>query len=169
MMETKRLSIITLCLLLTGCTTEQEDLRAWMAQESRSMVGKITPLPEIKSFPTVAYSQGDAVDPFRISRIQLETRTRVGTGPDMSRPREPLEAFPLESLRMVGTIMQDERAHALVNVGGKIHQVAVGNYLGQNHGMVGKVTETEIILNEIVEDINGDWVERVTRLLLQER
>ena len=169
MMNIKHLTIIAASLLLVGCEPEQDNLRTWMDQQARGMGGKITPLPEIKPFPTVAYTQGETVDPFRSSRIQLETRARVGTGPDMDRPREPLEAYPLESLKMVGTIMQEDREHALVTVDGKIHQVAVGHYLGQNHGVVGRVSEAEITINEIVEDINGDWIERVSRLLLQER
>lgn len=165
----KPLVLILACGVLAGCAEEGDDLRAWMAQEARGMVGRIEPLPEIKSFPTVAYTQGEQIDPFRAKRIAPESRVRVGQGPDMTRPREPLESYPLESLKMVGTLMQEERQHALISVDGRIHQVAAGNYMGQDHGMITQVTEQAIVLTEIVEDINGDWTERDSRLLLQER
>lgn len=168
-MKLKVVPLMAACLILAACAAEGDDLRAWMAEEAKGMKGGIPPLPEMKTFPTVAYAQAEKVDPFRASRIRPEARVRVGTGPDMTRPREPLEAFPLESLQMVGTIMQDERAHALISVAGRVHQVAVGNYMGQNHGMVGMITQSEVTLTEIVEDINGDWVERTSRLRLQER
>lgn len=156
--------------LLAACAPEQDDLNAWMAQETVRGVGvRIPPLPEIRDFPQVLYRQGEQLDPFRSARIRPETRMRVGGGPDMTRPREPLESFPLESLTMVGTMVQKQRVHALVLVDGRVHQVAVGNYLGQDHGVINAINESEISLTEIVEDINGDWVERTSRLMLQER
>lgn len=169
MMKTERILLIGLSIFVVGCAAEGDDLRTWMEREASAMVGRIPPLPEIKPFPVVRYDQGDKVEPFAVSRIQPETRAASVGGPDMSRPREPLEAFPLESMNMVGSLMQNERAHALITVSGRIHQVAVGNYLGQDHGMITRVTESEVTLNEVVEDLNGDWVERTSRLLLQER
>jgi type IV pilus assembly protein PilP len=169
MMVSKRFALLLAPLLLVACADEGDDLRAWMAHEARGMVDRIEPLPDLKTFPTVSYSQGEEVDPFRASRIAPEARARMGQGPDMARPREPLEGFPLESLSMVGTLMQEERKHALIRVDGRIHQVAAGNYMGQDHGMITQVTEGAILLTEIVEDINGDWTERSSRLLLQER
>lgn len=162
--------VLLSALWLAGCAAEQDDLRAWMAGETAKGVrARLDPLPELRHFPAVEYEQGAEVDPFRAARISPETRMRVGGGPDMSRPREPLESFPLESMDMVGTLMQDQRTHALVDVGGRIHQVAVGNYLGQDHGLIASITESEITLTEIVEDINGDWVERTSRVMLRER
>lgn len=133
------------------------------------MVGRIAPLPEIKPAVVVKYEQASRVDPFSAARIRPELKQVSGDGPDMSRPREPLEAFPLESISMVGTIAQEQRKHALVSVSGRVHQVAVGNYLGQDHGMITQISDSEILLNEIVEDMSGDWVERTSRLQLLER
>lgn len=168
-MKTSRTVLLGLCVLLGGCAEEGDDLRAWMNQEAATMVGRITPLPELKTFPVVRYEHADKIDPFATVRIRPELKAQKGEGPDMSRPREPLEAFPLESLAMVGTIRQEGRFHGLVSVAGRVHQVAVGNYMGQDHGMITRVEDAEITLNEIVEDLNGDWVERTSRLLLQER
>ena len=168
-MKIARFPLIVLLLLAAGCAEEGDDLRAWMNDEASRMVGRIAPLPELKPFDAVRYEQGGVVDPFQVSRVQPDMKTKTAGGPDMSRPREPLEAFPLESLAMVGTLFQGSRAHALVSVSGRVHQVAVGNYMGQDHGMITGITESEITLNEIVEDMQGDWVERTSRLLLQER
>ncbi|MDX5364606.1 MAG: pilus assembly protein PilP [Pseudazoarcus pumilus] len=168
-MSTVRVMLVALSIVLAGCADEGDDLRAWMEQEASTMVGRIPPLPEIKPFPVIGYEQADKVDPFATSRIQPEARAGAQGGPDMNRPREPLESFPLESMNMVGTLMQNDRKHALITVAGRIHQVVVGNYMGQDHGMVTRITESEVTLNEVVEDMNGDWVERTSRLLLQER
>lgn len=169
MMSNARILVVALSLIVVGCADESDDLRSWMEQEASTMVGRIPPLPEIKPFPVVSYQQSDKVEPFAVSRIQPEARASSVGGPDLNRPREPLEGFPLESMNMVGTLMQSDRTHALITVSGRIHQVAVGNYLGQDHGMVTGITESEVTLNEVVEDMNGDWVERTSRLLLQER
>jgi len=169
MMGVKRISVVFGCVLLTACAQEGDDLRVWMGQEAKAVVGvKLKPLPEMKTFPQADYGQGDALDPFRAERIRPEKKMASGEGPDMNRPREPLEAYPLESLEMVGTLMQEAREHALIRVDGRLHQVAAGNYMGQDHGMITSIREEEIVLTEIVQDINGDWTERVSRLLLQE-
>lgn len=169
MMSTARMLVVALSLLVAGCADEGDDLSSWMEQEASTMVGRIPPLPEIKPFPAVSYEQGEKVEPFAVTRIQPEARASAIGGPDLNRPREPLEDFPLESMSMVGTLIQKERTHALIKVSGRIHQVAVGNYMGQDHGMVTRITESEVTLDEVVEDMHGDWVERTSRLLLQER
>lgn len=89
--------------------------------------------------------------------------------PNLDRRREPLEAYPLESLKMVGVLMQNKVVHALVQVDKSLYQVKVGNYMGQDFGVVTAISESEVTLRELVEDMNGDWVERTSSLLLQER
>lgn len=168
MMHGRPLLMLVCALALVACKSEQDDLRTWMAQQERGLKGNVKPLPEIKPFPAVAYGAEGLVEPFAGSRIEPEPRSSVG-GPDMNRPREPLEAYPLESLGMVGVLMQDTRIHGLVKVDQALYQVRVGNYMGQNHGVVTEIGDAEITIRELVEDINGDWVERTSRLLLQER
>jgi type IV pilus assembly protein PilP len=87
----------------------------------------------------------------------------------MNRRREPLESYPLETLRMVGTLFQGKRVHALVQADKTLHQVKVGNYLGQNFGVVTKISEAEVALKELIQDAGGDWVERASTLQLQEK
>lgn len=166
----KRLVILSCSLLLVACATEEEDLRAWMASQERGMVGRVDPLPEIQPFPVVAYDAAGDIDPFAVVRVEPAMQeTAVTGGPDMDRRREPLETYPLESLNMVGVLSRDDLTQALINVGGVLHQVRAGNYMGQDHGIVTSITEGEVTLVELVQDIEGNWVERTSQLRLQER
>lgn len=156
-------------LALVACSSEQEDIQSWMLEQEKGMTGSIKPLPEVKPFPLVKYDVEGGLDPFAAGRIEPETKVTTGGGPDLDRRREPLEAFPLESLQLVGVMTQNKKVHALVKADRNLFQVRVGNYLGQNFGLVTGISETEVTLKELVEDLNGDWVERISKLLLQEQ
>ncbi len=165
----RKAAVLAGCLLVAGCGgSEQEDIQAWMNEQLKGMRGAVRPLPEIKPFPVVDYAGAQADDPFRVGRMELEKRAST-MRPDMDRRREPLEAYPLESLRMVGVLAQGRTAHALVMADKSLYQVRVGNYMGQNFGVVTRISDTELTLKELVEDVHGDWVERTSTLLLQER
>jgi type IV pilus assembly protein PilP len=164
----KNLLLLAGTVALTACSSDQEDLQGWMAQQEKTMKATVKPLPEVKPFPPVAYQAG-AVSPFAAERIEPETKAGATGGPDLDRRREPLEAFPLESLQLVGVMMQGRKEHALVKADKSLYQVRVGNYMGQNFGLVTDIADTEITLKELVEDLNGDWVERSSKLQLQER
>ncbi len=156
-------------LLLSGCSgDEHQNLRDWMANEAKGMQGKIQPLPPLIEFPEVDYEVAALVDPFQESRLQ-PAKGRGANGPDENRIRQPLEAYPLESLKMVGMMMMNGRPVALIQADKTIHQVRGGNYLGQNFGVITKITEDEITLKELIEDANGDWVERFSSMQLQEQ
>lgn len=165
--------IVTLCLTLAACGGEpHQDLKDWMREATKDMKGKVLPLPEIKPFPVVAYDAGSLVDPFRPSKVEPEKKVGGGGGgvkPDLDRRKEPLEAFPLESLKMVGTLMKGKTVHAIVQADKGLHQVNVGNYMGQNYGIITSISESEVVLKELVEDANGDWTERKSSLQLQEK
>lgn len=168
-MRLTRLLMITGCLILAACSDDQEDIQAWMADQERTMVGGVKPLPEMKTFPVVSYDAEGLIDPFAASRIAPTAREQTTGGPDLTRRREPLEAYPLESLSMVGVLMQGDIVQALISVDNVLHQVRAGNYMGQDFGVVTGITETEVALKELVEDTNGDWVERTRTLLLREQ
>lgn len=87
--------------------------------------------------------------------------------PDMDRPREPLESYPLESLKYVGVMSRKKVSFAIILVDGALYQVRVGNYMGQNFGVITKITDSELTLKELIQDSAGDWVERESSLLLQ--
>ncbi len=166
-----RAAILGACVLLAGCAGgSEDDLQAWMNEQAKTMRGAVRALPELKPFPVVAYAGTQGDDPFRSARMEPERRASAGTlRPDMDRRREPLESFPLESMQMVGVLMQGRNTHALIKANNALHQVKVGNYMGQDFGVVTQITENQVTLRELVEDVHGDWVERITPLTLQER
>jgi type IV pilus assembly protein PilP len=87
----------------------------------------------------------------------------------LNRPKEELEDFPLESLKMVGYLFQKGVGHAVIRSSeGKIYRVKAGNYIGLNFGQVVSVMETEVKIKEMVQDSVGDWSERESSLLLVE-
>lgn len=160
---------------LSGCgSSEHQDIKQWMADISKDLKGNIPPLPELKPFPVVSYDATDKLDPFNSLRIEPERKEGAGANmPDFDRPREQLENYPLETISFIGLVSKSKSKsrHALVQVDGVIYQVARGNYIGQNFGRITDITNTEIILKEIVQDPTGqtaDWVERQMTLQLQE-
>lgn len=166
----RKLLLLASCVVLAGCADEHEDMQAWMNEQAAGMRGMVKPLPEIQPFPVVAYEAAALIEPFKASRIEPERRlSGGGLRPDPDRRREPLEAYPLETLQMVGVLTRDKVSYALVQADKSLYQVRVGNYIGQDYGVVTAITEAEVSLRELVEDVNGDWVERTSSLQLQER
>ena len=166
----KKLLVGLIGVALVACSGgENEDLRQWMNEATKDIKGKIPPLPSVKPYEPVPYDAGSLVDPFKPSKIGLEQKKSGGSGlqPNVERPREPLEAYPLESLKYVGVITKKKASYAIILVDGALHQVRIGNYMGQNFGVITKVTESEVVLKELVQDSAGDWVERESTLLLQ--
>jgi type IV pilus assembly protein PilP len=155
---------------LMACSSgENEDLRQWMDDAARNIKGKIPPLPQVKPYEPVPYDAGNLMDPFKVSKIGSEQKTGGGSGrqPDLERPREPLEGYPLESLKYVGVMTKKKVSYAIIQVDSALYQVRAGNYMGQNFGVVTRVSESETTLKELVQDSAGDWVERTSTLLLQ--
>lgn len=154
---------------LSGCgQREHEALQSELDDMTRNLRGRIDPLPVVKPYEAVPYLAFDLPDPFGPEKIALAIRGKGTGGPDQTRAREPLEAYSLESLRMVGTLQQHNRMYALVKADAALYKVQVGNYMGQSYGMVTQISETEIALKEWVQDAAGDWSERDSALLLQD-
>ena len=166
----KKIPVALMCLVLVACTGgDNQDLRQWMSEAGKDIKGKIPPLPEVKPYEPVAYDAGNLLDPFKPAKIGPEQKKNAGGGvqPDMDRPREPLEAYPLESLKYVGVMTKKNVSYAIVQVDSALYQVRVGNYMGQNFGVITKVAESEVTLKELTQDSAGDWVEKTSVLLLQ--
>lgn len=155
--------------MLTACGGgDREDLQKFMEEAGKDMQGKIESLPQIKPYEPFSYEAFDLPDPFKPRKL---TAPGGGGGlqPDLTRPKEALESYSLETLKMVGALSKQNGIHAVVATPDKtIYHVKVGNYMGQNFGMITKITDTEITLKEIVQDSAGDWAERVSILNLQE-
>ena len=154
-------------LVLAGCGGEShQDLRAWMAEQGKGARGKLDPLPQVKPYEPFAYNAFDLPDPFKPRKIE-PTKGVSKLAPDLTRRKEPLEAYPLESLNMVGTLQKDKAIYALVRTPDRdLYQVRTGNYMGQNYGVVVGVTDGEVKLRELVQDGAGDWTERSSTLQL---
>ena len=157
-------------LVLSACAgNEHQDLKTWMKESTKNLKGQVPALPEIKPSPVVAYDAAALVDPFRPVKIEPEKKSGGGgIKPDFDRRKEPLEAFPLESLKLVGMLQKDKMRHAIVRAGNGVYQVKIGNYMGQNFGIIINVTDNAVQVRELVQDSTGDWVERTSTLQLQE-
>lgn len=166
-------SLIVLSGLLSACSTDQDELRAWM-EEVRSTTQPVREtIAEPKRFEPFRYDDIALVDPFSTAKLQaaydrLVQRAKSGLSPDMNRRREPLESYPLENIHMVGHMSNGKQNFALLQVDSLIYQARVGTYAGQNFGMITKVSESEVKLKELVQDAAGEWVERESALQLQE-
>jgi type IV pilus assembly protein PilP len=164
--------------LLAACDAEQEEVQQWMQEQRASIKPQVQPIPEPKRFTPQAYTQEAAVDPFSQQKLVVALKRdsqQVGTPsaallqPELNRRKEPLEAYPLDAMLMVGSLAKQGQPVALLKVDNLLYQVKPGNYLGQNYGRITKVTETEVVLRELVQDAAGEWVERVATLQLQEK
>lgn len=157
-------------LLLSACSNDDhQDLRQWMESATKDLKGRIPPLPKVKPYAPVEYQTDKAGGPFRPGKILPEQKgTGVGS-PDQTRPKEQLESFPLESLAFIGLIEKEKNRFAIIRADGALHRITIGNYLGQDFGVVTKIDETELSLRELVQDAEGDWVERTSTLQLQDK
>ena len=159
-------------LMLAGCGgSDHQELKDWMTREGQNLHARIQPLPKMVPALVVDYDAMALIEPFQPSRIEPDKKqvSSSKNRPDTNRRREPLEAYPLESLKMVGMMLMNNRPVALIQADKSIYQVKSGNYLGQNFGVVTKITESELTLKELIEDANGDWVERFSTMQLQEQ
>jgi type IV pilus assembly protein PilP len=158
-----------IAVVLGGCSSELEELRTFVRDSEKGLPRRIDPLPAVKPFEPFAYEGFDLPDPFKPRKL---TPPKEGAGgglaPDLNRRKEPLEAFPLEQLKMVGTLSQGKDTYAIVRADKTLYRVKKGNYMGQNFGLITDVTESEIKLKEIVQDSAGDWAERQSVLPLLE-
>ena len=165
----KRLFIPVALVVLGGCSSEIDELKKFVRESDKGLPRKIEPLPAVKPFEPFAYEGFDLPDPFKPRKLTApKDGGGGGVAPDLNRRKEPLEAFPLEQLKMVGTLSQGPDTYALVRADKTLYRVKKGNYMGQNFGLIMDVTDTEIKLKEIVQDSAGDWAERQSVLPLLE-
>lgn len=169
----KKLIVLTSVALLAACGgEEQSELRQELAAMTKDLRGRVDPLPQVRSYEPVPYKSETLLDPFVPGRIVISQAPGAGGGggvqPDLNRPKEPLEAFPLEAMQMVGTLAQHKDTYALVRAGTNLFRVKKGNYMGPNFGVITAIDESQISLKEVVQDSGGDWVERSTTLQMSE-
>ncbi|CAM3923589.1 pilus assembly protein PilP [Roseateles saccharophilus] len=170
----RRLLIPLTVLMLVGCGSDIEELRQWMDQQRKEAKPSVTPLLPPKKFLPQPYEAGAGVDPFSAQKLSVAIKQEAAQPnslltAEINRRKEPLEAYPLDNMSMVGSLTRDKQRYALLRVDSLLYQVKAGDYLGQNFGRITKISETDITLREVVQDAAGEWIERTSTLQLQEK
>lgn len=158
------------CLGLLGCDGHDDDLRAWIDKaHQRTHPAPVAVTPSQPS-PTLRYEPGTRSDPFAAALLNAAAEAAASSGPqpDLRRAREPLEAYPLASLRLIGSLRRHGDAIALIEVEQRVHSVRIGSHVGQDFGKVVAISEQAIDIDELVPDSSGRWVQRRVQLALQE-
>jgi len=160
--------------LLAGCAGDQEELTQWMEQQKREVKPNVEPLSPPKKFIPQPYAALGAVEPFSTQKLTVARKQEARQpnsllAAEINRRKEPLEAYPVDSMTMVGSVMRNGQQFALLRVDNLLYQVKTGDYLGQNYGKITKISETDVSYREIVQDAAGEWIERSSALQLQEK
>lgn len=169
-----RLLVIFGAVALSGCGDGGvQEVKQWMEDVQRQTPVRVQKLSEPKKFTPFTYGGKDEPDPYSPAKLsaalaKLQVNSNSAIKPDLERRKEPLESYPLDALKMVGTLEKPGLSYALIQVDKSVFQVKVGNYIGQNFGMITKISDTEVELKEIVRDAAGEWTERKAKLELQE-
>jgi type IV pilus assembly protein PilP len=162
---------------LAGCGGSQtQDLYPWIQEQRNASKPGVPTVSEPKKFMPVSYPSNSAADPFNSQKLVQAIKGDVSQtsahaallASEEKRRKEALEAYPLDAIAMVGTLQQQGESVALVRADQLLYQVRKGNYIGQNYGKVVQVTDTELVLREIVQDGTGEWIERRGNLKIQE-
>ena len=162
---------LALAALLAGCgDRDEQEVRQWMKEVEASTHVAVKPLPEPKTFVPFAYASAGQPDPFNPNKLVTEgAQAKPGIGaPDQNRRREFLEGFPLDTMKMVGTLQKGGAIVALVQIDRAVYQVRPGQHVGQNYGLVTAVTESAVNVKETVQDASGEWTLRMSKLELQD-
>ena len=165
----KTLATATLALvLLSGCSSDMDELQAQVAEIKSRPGERIEPLPQIKAYESFTYNASNMRSPF-VPSAPARTDVASAVRPDSKRTREFLEQFPLDTMQMVGTLQLQGRNFGLVQgKDGLVHRVLPGNFMGQNDGRIVSITPTRISIIEIVPDGLGGYIERPAALALNE-
>jgi type IV pilus assembly protein PilP len=161
---------------LGACTADNDELIQWMEQQHKEVKPNVAPIYPPKKFDPQAYLGFNGVEPFGSQKMVAaggggasSERSNAVLAAAKAHPAQELESYPLDGMTMVGTLHQGGRSHALVMVDNRLHDVKVGDYMGQNYGQITKISDTEITLRETVQDATGEWIERTSTLQIQEK
>lgn len=146
------------------------DLEQWVAKEKAKPGGRVPPIPQIAPYKSYKYP-GHTRDPFNSNVLQklYDQAHRGTTKIDPNRPRQYLEQFPLDSLKMVGTLIDKGITYGLIETpDGSIQRVTVGNYMGQHSGKITAITPSSIKLREIVPDGFGGYKDQSTSVAMRQ-
>lgn len=160
--------------VVAGCSSDDDELQQWMEQQRREVKPSVEPLSPPKKFNPQAYLALSSVEPFSTQKLTVALKQEARQpnsllAAEINRRKEPLEAYPVDSMSMVGSVTRGGLPYALLRVDNLLYQVKPGDYLGQNYGKITKISETDIAYREIVQDAAGEWIERNSALRLMEK
>ncbi len=166
--------LVGLSVFVAGCSSDDDELDQWMKQQQREVKPNVEPLSPPKKFNPQAYLALASVEPFSTQKLTVALKQEARQpnsllAAEINRRKEPLEAYPVDSMSMVGSVTRGGLPYALLRVDNLLYQVKPGDYLGQNYGKITKISETDIAYREIVQDAAGEWIERNSALRLQEK
>ena len=166
--------LLAVGVLLAACGGDQDELQQWMEQQKREVKPNVEPLSAPKKFNPQPYVAMGAVEPFSTQKLTVALKQEARQpnsllAAEINRRKEPLEAYPVDSMAMVGSLTRNGQPYALLKVDKLLYQVKPGDYLGQNYGKITKISETNVAYREIVQDAAGEWIERNSALQLQEK
>ncbi|HSI49302.1 MAG TPA: pilus assembly protein PilP [Ideonella sp.] len=164
---------LVLLFSMAGCSGDNQEIQAWMDQQAKEVKPNVQPISPPRKFEPEPYVGSVAPEPFGAGKMVAGTRldargSNAILTAEMRRRKQPLESYPLDGMKMVGSVNKSGQPHALLKVQGLLHYVKAGDYLGQNFGKIIRISETELELREIVQDASGEWIERTSTLQLQE-
>jgi type IV pilus assembly protein PilP len=163
-------TVLFISMLLLGCTEgDMRDLHRFVKEAHKDRKPRVEPLPRIRPYESYSYTATNLTDPFSRGNLLKRKPTTPGSGlsPDLDRRKEPLEQYPLDSLRMVGTLSRGAASWAVIHApDGTIHRAGTGNYVGQNFGKIMTIADEKLDIKEIVQGPGGNWVERDTTIAI---
>ena len=169
-------TVIAIVVSLVGCNKQSgvADLKAFTKNAYKNRKPQVDPLPAVKPVEVFIYQASSEVDPFNQGNLRKQTTEKEETaggeeGPDLTRKKEPLEAYPTDALKLVGIMEQNGITWAIVNApDSTVHRVTEGNYLGRNHGQITRVKGRRVNVVELVRNPVGKWEKKPAKLLLVE-
>lgn len=174
-----RLLVLAFALVvLSACSSNTDDLQAWVNDVKSQPPGRIEPMPEIKEYKPFDYASQHLKSPFSELSPELEEQLQAlhdgcdeAIQPDPSRRKEDLERYALDSMEMVGVINNKEKLWGLIRLTagpseGDVVWVSVGNFLGINHGQIMSIDEQQMEISTLVPDSRGCWEKRAVFMAL---
>ena len=170
------LTVVMLLSFLVGCNKQSGvgDLKKFTTNAYKDRKPQVDPLPTVKPVPIFIYQASQETDPFNQGNLRKQSTDKEETGvgenaPDLTRRKEPLEAYPTDALKLVGVMEQNGITWAIVNApDSTVHRVTEGNYLGRNHGQITRVKGRRVNVVELVRNPVGKWEKKPAKLLLVE-
>ncbi len=165
---------VVACIFVAACSTDRvEDLRHYVAETKARSKAPIKPMPKVATLESFIYKNENRRDPFSVQDVITPIVKNPNGGDvsqlDISRKKEPLETFSLDTMKLAGMIERGGEIWAIIKAPDSItYWVKRGNYLGQNYGKITHITESKIDVTETIPDGSGGWQSRQASLVLAE-